>query len=195
MQIDRWFPTYTCMHEVDQKVIDNTLMAVRMWEKTDSYKKYLEYSKGENLSTTYYTFHDILSEIKLNDLKAEIINSFKEYSSIYKPPSDNIQIDSWINYFQPGNSEAEHNHYGNYISGVYYVQAMPETGNFEFYDPAKQKTMWQSLHAPAIKNLHSYQPKTGRMLMFPSYLDHSVLRNLTSSTRISIAFNINYTKG
>jgi uncharacterized protein (TIGR02466 family) len=100
-----------------------------------------------------------------------------------------MRVDSWINYFQPGNYEAEHNHFGNFISGVYYVQAMPNSGDIQFNEPAKQKDMWQGLNTQ-LKSPHRYQPKTGRMFLFPSFVDHMVHRNMTSSTRISIAFNI-----
>ncbi len=189
MRIEQWFPTSIGMHEANPSVVKNTLMAVRQWEITDSYKTYVQYSKSENLNTTYHTYHDILSEIKLHDLRQEITTAVKEYAESCGVVLNNMRIDSWINYFEPGNYEAEHNHFGNFISGVYYVQAMPDTGNFEFYEPAKQKSMWNSLYTN-IKNSSFYQPKTGKMLLFPSFLDHSMLRNMSASTRISIAFNV-----
>jgi uncharacterized protein (TIGR02466 family) len=189
MHIENAFPTWIATHQVDSAVVDKTLLAVRQWEKTDSYKKYMHYSKSENLNTTYHTYHDILSEIKLADLKNEIGSVVREFFAMYGTKLDKMRIDSWINYFEPGNYEAEHNHFGNFISGVYYVQALPNTGNFQFYEPAKQKCMWNSLYTK-VKNIGEIQPKTGKMILFPSYLDHSVERNMSSSTRISIAFNI-----
>jgi uncharacterized protein (TIGR02466 family) len=190
MQIEAHFPTLIGVHQVDQTVVEKTLMAVRQWETTDSYKRCVEYSKSENLNTSYHTYHDILGEIKLSDLRKEIENAVEEYSYVYTSNSKDYRIDSWINYFEPGNYEAEHNHFGNYISGVYYVQATLDTGNFQFYEPAKQKGLWQSLYSDKMKSSSTYSPKTGKMILFPSYLDHSVLRNMSSSTRISIAFNI-----
>ena len=189
MQIEPAFPTLIGTHQVNSSVVDKTLLAVRQWETTDSYKKYMQYSKSENLNTTYHTYHDILSEIKLIDLKNEIGVAVREFAEIYGIKLNKLKIDSWINYFEPGNYEAEHNHFGNFISGVYYVQAMPNTGNFQYYEPAKQKTMWNSLYTK-VKNYGEIEPKTGKMILFPSYLDHSVERNMSSSTRISIAFNI-----
>jgi uncharacterized protein (TIGR02466 family) len=189
MQIEPAFPTLIGTHQVDSAVVEKTLLAVRQWETTDSYKKYMQYSKAENLNTTYHTFHDILTEIKLVDLRNEITNVAREFASAHGTQINKMRIDSWINYFQPGNYEAEHNHFGNFISGVYYVQAMPDTGDFEFYEPAKQKCMWNSLYT-GVENLGSIKPKTGKMILFPSFLDHSVTRNMSSSTRISIAFNI-----
>ena len=37
----------------------------------------------------------------------------------------------------------------------------------------------------------SYLPKPGRMLLFQSWMPHSVLKNNSEKTRISIAFNVN----
>jgi uncharacterized protein (TIGR02466 family) len=189
MQVDSLFPTLFGVHDVEHHIVEKTIMSVRQWETTDSYKKYVEYSQGENLNTSYHTYHDILSEIKLNLLREEIYSVVKQYANLYGRKLEFMRVDSWINYFQPGNYEAEHNHFGNFISGVYYVQAMPNSGDIQFNEPAKQKDMWQGLNTQ-LKSPHKYQPKTGRMLLFPSFVDHMVHRNTTSSTRISIAFNI-----
>jgi uncharacterized protein (TIGR02466 family) len=39
-----------------------------------------------------------------------------------------------------------------------------------------------------------YLPEGGKMILFPSWLEHSVLKNRSSEPRISIAFNINLKK-
>jgi uncharacterized protein (TIGR02466 family) len=189
MHIESKFPVLIGTHQVDSAVVEKTLLAVRQWETTDSYKKYMQYRKDENLNTTYHTYHDILSEIKLIDLRNEINNAIREFAAAHGTKIENASIHSWINYFEPGNYEERHDHYGNIISGVYYVQAMPNTGNFEYYEPAKQKCMWNALYTN-IRNVSEVQPKTGKMILFPSYLEHCVKRNVSSSTRISIAFNI-----
>ena len=37
-----------------------------------------------------------------------------------------------------------------------------------------------------------YEPKRGRILLFPSYLGHEVEPNITDEDRISIAFNASF---
>jgi ectoine hydroxylase-related dioxygenase (phytanoyl-CoA dioxygenase family) len=36
----------------------------------------------------------------------------------------------------------------------------------------------------------SFQPKIGKLIMFPGYLPHGVERNGTTDDRISISFNV-----
>ena len=71
-----------------------------------------------------------------------------------------------------------HNH-GSVIgefSGVYYLQVFPDSGNIVFYDDF-------------FLNKIEYTPIVGDLLIFPSYLQHSVSPNNNSKDRISIAFN------
>jgi hypothetical protein len=62
------------------------------------------------------------------------------------------------------------------LSGVYYLQVFPNSGNIIFYD---------DLHLNKIE----YTPTVGDLLIFPPYLSHSVEPNNNSKDRISIAFN------
>lgn len=199
MKVDMWFPTPIASHTIDNSISTNIKDAVLEWNTTSDKNNYLDYYYGENLTTSYHKYHDIIGLLNLRNLKEEILKIGIEFSKGYGMDliSNKIKLDSWINFFEPGNSEVEHNHFGNYLSGVYYVDAVENSGNYEFYDPAKQRVLWStvSLKSP-ISNFinmksHVYSPHTGMMIMFPSYLDHSVLRNRSASTRISIAFNIN----
>ena len=91
-------------------------------------------------------------------------------------------------------SNARHIHSNNYISSAYYVKAPPKCGNIIFYDPRSVT----SFRYPKITNpnqlnstVFSVQPKEGLLVLFPSYLYHSVDMNQTDEERIVISFNIN----
>tara|TARA_B100001123_G_C15119673_1_gene950814 strand:- start:67 stop:669 length:603 start_codon:yes stop_codon:yes gene_type:complete len=87
-----------------------------------------------------------------------------------------------------------HIHGNNYISAAYYVKAPEKCGNIVFYDPRSAPTF----HHPITKkpnklnsNSHSIKPKEGLLVLFPSYLHHSVETNKSEEERIVISFNIN----
>lgn len=71
-----------------------------------------------------------------------------------------------------------HNHSSTIalFSGVYYLQVFPDSGNIIFYDDL-------------FLNKVEYTPVIGDLLIFPSYLQHSVSPNNNSKDRISVAFN------
>ena len=99
----------------------------------------------------------------------------------------------WGNIAPPGTKHRVHNHPNNYLSGVYYVQA-PEGGDsIEFIDPRPQANIIN----PDVKRKNPYntsvlnlEAKEGRLVMFHSYLLHSVPVNQGKRDRISIAFDI-----
>lgn len=108
------------------------------------------------------------------------------------------KIDSWINFFEKGQSENQHTHYGNFLSGCYYVAASKDAGNILFPDATSERDMWKGVY---MKNKLeenflnsksvSYEPIPGRLLMFQSWMPHSVMKNNSDDIRISIAFNVN----
>lgn len=99
----------------------------------------------------------------------------------------------WANIAPQGTKHRVHNHPNNYLSGVYYVQA-PEGGDsIEFIDPRPQANIInpdvkrKNLYNSGVLNLEA---KEGRLVMFHSYILHSVPVNLGKRDRISIAFDI-----
>ncbi|HJO14178.1 MAG TPA: TIGR02466 family protein [Alphaproteobacteria bacterium] len=91
-------------------------------------------------------------------------------------------------------SNARHIHSNNYISAAYYVKAPQKCGDIVFYDP---RSVTNFRHPKISKpnklntNIFSVQPKEGLLVLFPSYLHHSVDMNKSNDERIVISFNIN----
>ena len=91
-------------------------------------------------------------------------------------------------------SNARHIHSNNYISAAYYVKAPQKCGNIVFYDPRSVTTFrYPKISTPnkLNTNIFSIQPKEGLLVLFPSYLYHSVDMSKTDEERIVISFNIN----
>ena len=96
-----------------------------------------------------------------------------------------------------GASNSRHHHGNSDISGAYYVRAPKNCGEIVFYDPRPapvyfhpKSTTPNSLNA--MQN--AVNPVEGGLVIFPSYLDHSVNPNLSNEERIVISFNINLIK-
>jgi len=87
-----------------------------------------------------------------------------------------------------------HIHGNNFISAAYYVKAPTNCGDIVFYDPrsAPSFSKPQSIGSNKLNaNYQSIAPQEGLLVLFPSYLHHSVEENKSNDERIVISFNIN----
>ncbi|CAB4125865.1 Conserved hypothetical protein CHP02466 [uncultured Caudovirales phage] len=114
----------------------------------------------------------------------------------YKEDVCHLVIENfWFNINAKNNSNMVHIHDNSFLSGTFYVKAAPTQGSITFYKnyaldyivasqaPLNQYT---SISASAI----TYEPRTGKLLMFPGYLPHGVSHNPTDADRLSVAFNV-----
>ena len=96
-----------------------------------------------------------------------------------------------------GSANLRHQHGNSTISGAYYVRAPKNSGDIVFYDPRPAPVYFHPLSTKpnslnAMQN--AVNPVEGGLVLFPSYLDHSVNPNLSNEERIVISFNINLIK-
>lgn len=87
-----------------------------------------------------------------------------------------------------------HNHPNSLLSGVYYVQAEANSGDLLIFDPRRQAWVMQPEFVERNQlnsSVHTIPPEVGRLIIFPSWLDHGVHPNLSGTDRISMSFNIN----
>ena len=92
-----------------------------------------------------------------------------------------------------GSTNLRHQHGNSTISGAYYVRAPKKSGDIVFYDPRPAPVYsYPIAQNPNSLNaqINSISPKEGALVLFPSYLDHSVNENLSNTERIVISFNI-----
>ena len=107
-----------------------------------------------------------------------------------KKDSAKIELhNSWANINYPGAWNTPHLHNGCFYSGVFFIHADGDEGDFRAIDtdhkivsnfPASQQRIWESWPVA---------PKTGDLYLFPSGLMHMVEPNLTDKDRYSISFN------
>lgn len=105
----------------------------------------------------------------------------------------------------PGSSNRAHVHPGCLWSGVYYIHAPENAGSIEFIEPRTAHLMNQPRFSPNSKRAKEnwtkvrFDPKPGRMIIFPSWLYHAVDTNASKEEgraghRVIISFNLNQVK-
>lgn len=111
---------------------------------------------------------------------------------------------SWISHKEPGQHHTMHTHPNSLISGVFYYGKVEEnTPAIRFHKTlGSTNVSYISPNTKADKRSSKFAWETfsincepGLLLLFPSYLNHSVPLNETKSVRCSLAFNIVPTVG
>jgi uncharacterized protein (TIGR02466 family) len=108
----------------------------------------------------------------------------------------NIDINmtsSWFNFSTRGQYQEAHDHPENDLCAVYYHKAPENCGSIKFHTPSVTNRSAR-LFSSVLKSLETsayvnYKPEKGKILIFPSFLTHSVLPNCSDDERISLACN------
>jgi len=103
---------------------------------------------------------------------------------------------SWLNYTETNQFHHTHEHPNSLVSGVLYINADEKFDNIKFYKGNSYSTI-----KLLIKNYNFFNSdcwvfpvETGKIILFPSSLTHSVQIKEGLNTRISLAFNV-FVKG
>ena len=109
----------------------------------------------------------------------------------------NIRIVYWININPKGARNEKHTHPSCAFAGTIWIKTPENCGNLNLYSPfshigSDELSSYESNFNKSF-NLNptvSTIPKEGKMIIFPSHLEHSVNENLSNEDRISISFNL-----
>ena len=99
----------------------------------------------------------------------------------------------WATVLARGAAHKLHSHPNNYLSGVYYVCARPGADTINFHDPRQQTAV---IRPPVVELTAEntdqvvIKVRDGTLLMFPSYLEHSVDADASDEERVSVSFNV-----
>lgn len=99
----------------------------------------------------------------------------------------------WATILARGAEHKVHYHPNNFLSGVYYVRTHAGADTINFHDPRNQT----GIIRPPVVQLTAentdqvvVRVQDGTLLVFPSWLRHSVDANTSEAERISISFNV-----
>ena len=113
--------------------------------------------------------------------------------------SENVSmvIEGWKNINFPGSFNVKHNHPRCNLSGVLWIKAPKDSGNIVFTSPQffdKFQELYSYNDEFKLKSnaymTYYFVPKEGRILIFPSSLEHEVKENKSNEDRISFSFNV-----
>lgn len=138
---------------------------------------------GERSISSY-----VLDDYRLSNLSRWVVSHIKTFSEnhYYKNTvvGDYILLQSWISIKNKGQQTLSHGHPNSIISGVYYWEPVQQPLVFIY----SRTIEFGITHAPDLTfTLDNIQP--GTLVLFPSYLKHSVSVNNTDTPRKSLAFN------
>ena len=145
----------------------------------------------------FQTDHDLHTLPEMQELNSFFMNAVDEVIGILAIKQKELEITGcWANIHPSDSMHKAHSHANNFLSAVYYVSAPPGGNQITFYDPRIQ----QYLTLPKFEesNHHNaehrfFEVEEGMLLLFPSWLVHSVPTGDTNARRISISFNVNFT--
>ena len=135
----------------------------------------------------------------MNDLlHGTILQGLSSFSAIKN--TTKMRASAWININSPGSYNVKHTHPNSHLSGVMWIKAPKDSGNIVFDNPNGHQTHTEiNSYNQEFKDQffvhHAYwlPPIEGRMIIFPSHLQHAVNENKSNEDRISVSFNITLT--
>jgi uncharacterized protein (TIGR02466 family) len=165
----------------------------------DLEKNIIEWSKKDTgVSKTNTNGWHSTTDMHQKEEYKELVNLlFQNQFDIYKHEcldSEPILGNMWANINPPGGYNKPHIHPNSLWSGVYYIKAPENCGNLVLEDPKSIALMVMPRRKQVQLPLHShrtlnYKPLAGRLIMFPSWLNHWVEPNKSDDIRISVSFN------
>lgn len=187
MELNYWFPTpiWSCELDYDwNKIVDyaydlkskdqgREVSNVNGWQSNDLY-------------------HDDTSPIadftKILQIKSE------ECLYEFKLQTNGVELGNyWLNINPPGAFNKSHIHTGSFLSGVYYAKTNDKTGKIQFENDTLKSYIYGEYKSigdsPITHTDCKYIPKPGMLIIFPSWLPHSVEVNNSCEERISLSFN------
>lgn len=203
-----YFPTQIFSHQVDREIVEafnaDLLNHIRQKQAEDAVG--IERSNIPQLGGWHSHNHlHKASEFKpLASLVHACAAQISEQLGYHKKHA--LQIGTmWAIINPPGSANKAHIHPDCLWSGVYYVQTPEDCGNIEFTDPRTQNLMLPPKFEPDQPKVKScwtkvtMTPEPGKLLIFPSWLYHSVAPNMSKQTgregeRVIVSFNLSQKK-
>ena len=162
-------------------------------------------SKDKDLDINDFKFldnHDrsvdtyVLNNLKYYNLKQEILNHINNFSYQLGYDCKDYKItQSWVNIKPKSNQHSPHNHSNSLLSGVFYPSNNPDNiSPIKFHQSVKSSILPKYLPTEDVPNLNylesvEFKVKPNLLILFPSYLIHSVNPNQIDQFRYSLAFN------
>ena len=181
-----------CLHSVivdDFDQLQTTLIK-------ESYDLRNKDSRGRKVSNIGGWQSELFSIDKSSDtLRSIITKSLRGFVPIQNDILMNVE--GWTNINGPGCHNIKHHHPQCNLAGVLWIKVPPKSGNLVFESPHSFTSFTEiNCYTDKFRKntnsylTYSYKPIEGEIVIFPSFLPHSVLINQSEEDRISYSFNI-----
>ena len=194
--VEPWFPTPIYFGEVRNESF-NAIQTdfQRVFDNLNSANKFSPFPREgcHRVSDTSFK-KNLIAEEKLSLFQQEVDYHVVQYflgMGVTLSPSSNYKImSSWMTSTEKNQYAVVHGHGGSDISGVYYFKSTEVDGDLFFENP--NRFIKNSLCFEHIPSRWKTAPKVGKIVLFPSWLEHGTHPNTTDNLRISISFNITF---
>ena len=193
MRTDLW-ATPIWQYYVSDEVVNFTQIISEVYQIKQSQKSRIVSNKGgwqsDFIESQNTELSKLMDHIKHNIQKCyDDLNVRKKYY--------NSEITYWININAFGHTNNKHIHSNSILSGCVYIQVPKDSGNIIFHPNLANEYFFKSFTAcdnDITSSQTNFFPEEKKVIIFPSFLPHSVSQNNSNEDRISIAFNFFYDK-
>jgi uncharacterized protein (TIGR02466 family) len=137
----------------------------------------------------------VLEKSEMKDLKQFFLEKVKEFVEITENPKYDHEYyitNSWLNFTRPGQGHHQHKHQNSFVTGVFYVNALPEHDCIEMIDSTIRFIQLENKgFNPYNSRVWDFKVASGELYLFRSDAVHRVPTTdaNTKHTRISLSFN------
>lgn len=193
-QLHQLFPVGVQITEVPGAAALNKALMADVRKVRDKVANHRPDSWSCSLYTTISSGHDLFEYDSVRKLRDHMLTEGNAFADAYGLERQKFPLrlrDCWVNVYEKGDGQDVHMHANSVVSGIYYVAAPEGSGELMFhspmadnmYDPPKREV--NALNVPTT----ALQPQAGTMILFRSWLRHSVKPSRGKGPRVSIAFN------
>jgi uncharacterized protein (TIGR02466 family) len=191
IEIHSWFPSAIgIVDNEDNNKIKNSLAkhCISLSKKKERGGKDWVANNTYNTLNTYNIINDNKFNI-LNEWVLEKINNYKNKLNIL----NNLKMEGgWFNIYKKNDYQEFHDHGEHSLSAVYFLKSDPKKdAKLIFKNPIPNAYNMPEYNFINFSKKAIYDPVPGRLIIFPSYLEHCVEQQKTNNVRISVAYNFN----
>tara|TARA_R100000544_G_scaffold32102_1_gene18431 strand:+ start:72 stop:662 length:591 start_codon:yes stop_codon:yes gene_type:complete len=183
-----WFPTPIYIADIEHPTLNQQLE-----------KDIIDWSnRDKGITRTNVKGWHSTTDMNLKPEYQDLVNMlYESQKTVYQQEhldSEPFLGNMWANINPPGTMNRAHQHPNSLWSGVYYIKAPKNSGHLKIDDPRAAASMCRPRQKEGEKDQRlwretHYEPKAGRLIMFPAWLMHCVDPNESNDIRISVSFN------
>lgn len=138
--------------------------------------------------TTCHT-RDLLLERSYNDLNQTTCDKVEHFLKIHDVKDNLVPNFSWLNAYTSKQYQDWHKHPCNLVSTVYFLDAPEGSAPLVLQQPYMPDNVYENIGDNYFNQEHAIKAVSNRLVVFPSWLPHSVPQGSNEELRYTIATN------